>query len=169
VTRSCFLSSLFFSFCLLAAFSGNRLFAQQLPSAPVPDQPSPAAILSDSDIAARDALANRYIHDILSYWQQRLQLQDWNVYILLSRPADLRPGTLGNIHWDMEKKSATIRVMDAAGYTPDITAMLKDMQVTVVHELVHLELASLPVSDADRSNQEYAIDHLTDALLASQH
>ncbi len=45
--------------------------------------------------------------------------------------------------------------------------MLKDMQVTVVHELVHLELASLPVSDADRSNQEYAIDHLTDALLAS--
>jgi hypothetical protein len=157
VTRSCFLSSLFFLSCLLAAPSGNRLFAQQ----------SPQAAASDSDIAERDAVANRYIHDLLPYWQKRLQLQDWNVYILLSRPVDLRRGTLGNIHWDMEKKSATIRVMDASGYPPDVTAMLKDMQVTVVHELVHLELASLPVSDADRSNQEYAIDHLTDALLAA--
>jgi hypothetical protein len=163
VTRSCFLSFLFFSFCLLAAPGGNRLFAQQSPSA-APQ----TAIAPDSGIADREGLANRYIHDILPYWQRRLQLQDWNVYILLSRPADLRPGTLGNIHWDMEKKSATIRVMDASGYTSDVTAMLKDMQVTVVHELVHLELASLPVSDADRSNQEYAIDHLTDALLASE-
>ena len=163
MTRSClqgyFLgcpkSSLFLFFCLLAALSGNRLSAQQSPAAVAPDP------------AQREAQANRYIHEILPYWQRRLQLQDWNIYILLSRPEDLRPGTLGNIHWDSEKKSATIRVMDASGYTSDSTAMLKDMQVTVVHELVHLELASLPVSDADRSNQEYAIDHLTDALLAS--
>jgi hypothetical protein len=163
VTRSCFLSFLLPSFCLLAAFSGNRLIAQQLPSVAIPQ----TAIASDPDLARREALANSYIHDILPYWQRRLQLQDWNIYILLSRPADLRAGTLGNIHWDAEKKSATIRVMDASGYTPDVTAMLKDMQVTVVHELVHLELASLPVSDADRSNQEFAIDHLTDALLAA--
>jgi len=164
VTRSCFLSSLVF-FCLLAAPGGNRLFAQQSPST------APQTVsASDYDIAQRQAQANRYIHDLLPYWQKRLQLDDWNVYILLSRPADLRPGTLGNIHWDREKKSATIRVMDASGYASgDVTAMLKDMQVTVVHELVHLELASLPVSDADRSNQEYAIDHLTDALIASDH
>jgi hypothetical protein len=57
--------------------------------------------------------------------------------------------------------------MDSTGYHTDLTAMLKDMQVTVVHELVHLELASLPVAEADRSNQEFAIDHLTDALLAA--
>src|SRR6185437_12657514 len=73
----------------------------------------------------------------------------------------------GNIHWDREKKAATIRVMDSSGYHTDLAAMLKDMQVTVVHELVHLELASLPVAEADRSNQEFAIDHLTDALLAA--
>ncbi len=115
----------------------------------------------------RQALANRYVHEILPYWQHRLALQDWDVHVLLSRPEDLRPGTLGNIHWDREKKAATIRVMDSTGYHTDLAAMLKDMQVTVVHELVHLELASLPVAEADRSNQEFAIDHLTDALLAS--
>ncbi len=113
----------------------------------------------------RQALANQYIHEILPYWQKRLQLNDWNVYILLARPEDLRPGTLGNIHWDRELKTATIHVMDASGYPADLIAMLKDMQVTVVHELIHLELASLPVSEADRSNQEFAIDHITDALL----
>jgi hypothetical protein len=115
----------------------------------------------------RQALANRYVHEILPYWQHRLALDDWQVHILLSRPEDLRPGTLGNIHWDREKKAATIRVMDSTGYHTDLPAMLKDMQVTVVHELVHLELASLPVAEADRSNQEFAIDHLTDALLAA--
>jgi hypothetical protein len=73
---------------------------------------------------------------------------------------------LGNIHWDRGQKAATIRVMDASGYGADVVAMLKDMQVTVVHELVHLELASLPVDEADRNNQEFAIDRLTDALLA---
>jgi hypothetical protein len=87
----------------------------------------------------------------------------------MARPDDLRSGTLGNIHWDMDKKTATIRVMDASGYKASPAAdILKDMEVTVVHELVHLELASLPVSDADRSNQEYAIDNLTDALLQSK-
>lgn len=115
----------------------------------------------------RQALANRYVHEILPYWQHRLALDDWDVHILLSRPEDLRPGTLGNIHWDREKKSATIRVMDSTGYHTEMAAMLKDMQVTVVHELVHLELASLPIAEADRTNQEFAIDHLTDALLTA--
>jgi len=118
--------------------------------------------------AERQALAHRYVHEVLPYWQRRLQLDEWHVYVLLSRPADLRPGTLGNIHWDAEKKTATIHVMDASGYPADIARMLKDMEVTIVHELVHLELASLPVSDADRSNQEFAIDHITDALLRTE-
>ena len=125
-------------------------------------QPADAA----PNLEDREALANRWVHEILPYWQHRMALDGWDIHILLSRPEDLRPGTLGNIHWDREKKSATIRVMDAVGYHADSVAMLKDMRVTVVHELVHLELASLPVADADRSNQESAIDRLADALLA---
>jgi hypothetical protein len=160
-----FLRTLLSSLCFFVAMSGGRLSAQHASPAPIPVSVSASA---SPDPAERQALANRYVHEILPYWQQRLQLQDWTVHLLLSRPVDLRPGTLGNIHWDMEKKTATIRVMDASGYTTDVMAMLQDMQVTVVHELVHLELASLPVSDADRSNQENAIDHLTDALLHSE-
>ncbi|HVW09915.1 MAG TPA: hypothetical protein VG672_09535 [Bryobacteraceae bacterium] len=142
-----------FSFLFLTAL-GSCAYAQQAAN---------SALGADES----QALANRYVHEILPYWQHRLQLDDWNVHILLSRPQDLRPGTLGNIHWNREQKAATIRVMDVSGYHTDLVAMLKDMQVTVVHELVHLELASLPVAEADRTNQEFAIDRLTDALLAA--
>jgi hypothetical protein len=132
-----------------------------------PDSPAAKPGTEDPAPEQREAAANRFVHEILPYWQHRLQLDDWTVYVLLARPADLRTGTLGNIHWDAEKKQATIRVMDASGYPGDLAPMLKDMEVTVVHELVHLELASMPVAEADRNNQENAIDRITAALLQS--
>jgi hypothetical protein len=122
---------------------------------------------TEPDSANREILANRYVHEVLPYWQNRLQLKDWTITILMSRRGDLRPGTLGNIHWDADKKSATIRVLDAADYPTPLTAALKDMEFTIVHELIHLELASLPRSEASRSDEEFAINHLTDALLQS--
>ncbi len=121
-----------------------------------------------SDGAQREALANTFIHETLPYWQHRLQLEGWNISILMSRAADLRPGTLGNIHWDADKKTAMIRVLDVSDYTMPYPNALKDMEFTIVHELIHLEFASLPVSDENRSGEEYAINHLADALLQSK-
>jgi hypothetical protein len=39
------------------------------------------------------------------------------------------------------------------------------MEVTVVHELVHIQLASLPRSEASRGQEEHAVTELTNALL----
>ena len=39
------------------------------------------------------------------------------------------------------------------------------MEFTIVHELVHLELASLPRSEASRSNEEHAVNLSAEALL----
>jgi hypothetical protein len=44
--------------------------------------------------------------------------------------------------------------------------MLKDLEFTVVHELIHLELASLPKSEASRRSEEFAVNQLTEALLS---
>jgi hypothetical protein len=44
--------------------------------------------------------------------------------------------------------------------------MLDDMEFTVVHELIHLELSSLPRSEASRRDEEYAVNQIADALLA---
>jgi hypothetical protein len=43
--------------------------------------------------------------------------------------------------------------------------MLDDMEFTVVHEMVHLQLASLPRSEASRRVEEHAVNELAAALL----
>ena len=72
---------------------------------------------------------------------------------------------MGNIRWDADKKTATIRVLDAADYPMSFPAALKDMEFTIVHELIHLELASMPRSEASRREEEYAVNRIAGALL----
>ena len=117
----------------------------------------------------RSLLAESFAREKLWVWQKRLNLQDWDVAVEVVRSTELRPKTMGNIHWDNEKKTALIRVLDPADYNLPFQAMLDDMEFTVVHELIHLEIA--PVlshftrSDADRSEEEFAVNHMADALL----
>ena len=117
----------------------------------------------------RSLLAESFAREKLAVWQKRLNLQDWDVTLEVVRSTELRPRTLGNIHWDNEKKTAVIRVLDPADYRLPFPEMLDDMEFTVVHELIHLEIA--PVlshftrSDADRSEEEYAVNHMAEALL----
>jgi hypothetical protein len=106
-----------------------------------------------------------YLNQRLAIWQQRLSLQDWKISIIMSHPSDLKPRTLGNIHWDSDKKSAVIRVLDASDYRLPYKEMLDDMEFTVVHELIHLELSSLPRSEASRRDEEHAVNQIADALL----
>ncbi len=132
------------------------VFAQDVPASP----PSPHE---------RTVMAEAFSAEKLRYWQKRLNLQDWKISLLLVRTADLKPKTLGNIHWDSDKKTAVIRVLDPADYKLTAQAMLDDMEFTVVHELIHLELSpvlsSLQRSDANRMEEEHAVNHMAQALL----
>jgi hypothetical protein len=119
----------------------------------------------EPDAQERGPLAERRIRERLGLWQRRLNLQDWTISVVMSHPSDLRERTLGNIHWDAGKKTAVIRVLDASVYQLPFQATVQDMEFTVVHELIHLELASLPRSEASRSDEEFAINHLAKALL----
>jgi hypothetical protein len=118
----------------------------------------------------RALTAERFTTERLAIWQKRLNLDDWSIKIVVSHSSDLKPKTLGNIHWDADTKSATIRVLHPSDYKlPTFQAMLDDMEFTVVHELIHLELASLPRSDASRRDEEYAVNRIADALLQLDH
>jgi hypothetical protein len=118
---------------------------------------------------ARTLAAERFANERVAVWQKRLNLQDWNISVVVSRTSELKPKTLGNIHWDSDKRSAVIRVLDPADYRMTEEAMLKDIEFTVVHELIHLELS--PVlspfhrDEANRREEEHAVNHLADALL----
>ena len=83
---------------------------------------------------------------------------------MISR-GNLKPNTLGHLHSDKNTGTASISVMNVSSYKLPIEAMLEDMEVTLVHELVHLELSPLPLDEASRSAEEYTVNQLTEALL----
>jgi hypothetical protein len=94
-----------------------------------------------------------------------LDLKDWQIKFQLVRTDALEPKTLGNINWDADVKSAKISVLSSYDYKLPYREMLDDMEFTVVHELVHLQLASLPRSEASRRVEEHAVNELASALL----
>jgi hypothetical protein len=109
--------------------------------------------------------SQEFINDRLAVWRQRLKLEEWRISVVMTHRSDLKPKTLGGIRWDKTKKSAVLWVLDASDYRLPFREMLDDMELTIVHELVHLELASLPRSEASRSSEEHAVNGIAEALL----
>lgn len=142
----------FLPLALLAVFCGNA-------SAQAPGESA----------RERTLVVERFATERLAAWQKRLNLQDWNITLVVSRGAELKPKTLGNIHWDTDKKTAVLRVLDPADYKLAFNEMLQDVEFTVVHELIHLELSPvlspLQRNDANRREEEHAVNHMADALL----
>lgn len=125
--------------------------------------PLNSSIPSASDNAV---VAQRYLDEKLSLWQKRLKLEDWSVTVIAAQRDGLRAGTLGNIHWDLEKKTAVIRVLDAGDYRMSSDAILRDMEFTVVHELIHLEFcASTRADQTSRADEETSVNNIAEALL----
>jgi hypothetical protein len=113
-------------------------------------------------------LAHDYLEKRLKLWQGILHLDTWNVSLDITPRSELRPGTVGNIHWDDEQKSALIRVMQASDYKVPFYSALEDMEFTVLHELLHLNLSALPRTDESRVAEEGAVDRMASALLQLQ-
>jgi hypothetical protein len=119
----------------------------------------------DTDFARRAQLAGSFVQEKLTIWQRDLGLEDWKISILMSPRSNLKARTLGGIRWDKPKKTAEIRVLAASEYRLPLNQMLDDMEFTIVHELVHLHLSSLPRSEASRRDEERAVNQLARALL----
>src|SRR5215471_8312417 len=126
------------SLFLVGAFAGSCLAPE------TPNEPR---------LCERGPLAENYLRRRLPLWQKRLKLQDWTITLVMSHPSDLRRGTLGNVHWDADKKTAKIRVLDASDYQMSFSATLRDMELTIVHELTHLELSSMTRNFKSRSEE----------------
>jgi hypothetical protein len=147
------------SLALLGVFAG-RCLAPETPREP--------------RLSKRGPLAETYLRGRLVLWQDRLNLQDWTISLVMSHPSDLRRGTLGNVRWDVDQKRAVIRVLDASEYQKPFVVALKDMEFTVVHELTHLELSSLTRNFKSRSEESFseeekAVNRMSDALLQLDH
>jgi hypothetical protein len=119
-------------------------------------------------VEARE-FAQHYIAEKVILWQQRLKLNEWKISWTMACRSDLKLDTVGQIHWDEPGKSAAILVLDPSDYHMPFDAMLDDMELTIVHELVHLKLTSLPHSEASRGSEEQAVNGISEALFALDH
>jgi hypothetical protein len=146
----------------LALWTVVSAFAQTTTS----DRSTPEPCIACPSAVEVRQLAQQYVTERLAIWQQRLKLEAWRISVLPGRSSELKPKTLGAIRWDKNKKTAVIWVLDAADYKLPFRAMLDDMELTVVHELVHLEMASLPHGEASRGTEEQAVNGIAGALLA---
>ncbi|MBI2686255.1 MAG: hypothetical protein HYX27_08060 [Acidobacteria bacterium] len=150
----------------LALFAFAPAFAQTLAREEALAVSSAVSTVTPSSAGAITAQAvERFVDERLAVWQKCLSLDDWKISIVMARRNALKPNTRGQIKWDKHKKSAVIAILDALDYELPVPEMFADMEVTIVHELVHLELASLPRREASRSSEEHAVNRITEALL----
>jgi len=109
--------------------------------------------------------ADRFVSERLQVWQRRLRFEDWKFSIIMSPQTELKPNTVGNIHWNAAEKSAVIRILDISDYDLDCRDALKDMDFTIVHELLHLKVSLLPRCEATRKPEESAVNEIAGALM----
>ena len=110
-------------------------------------------------------VSNEQVHDWLHLWQKRLHLEDWKVEVKIVRIWDLEQGTLGHIDWSAAHKTAVIKVLNPADYELPKDKVPADMELSIVHELVHLHLSALPLNKSSRNAEEQVVSMIANALL----
>jgi hypothetical protein len=144
----------------LASIGVNCLLVMGCAASACAQTPPPATAAEQAE------LAQKFVDEKLALWKQRLKLEDWRVSAVMTPRIDFAPQTLGGIRWDKPKKTAVIYVLAPADYRLPFHEMLDDMELTVVHELVHLDLATAPHHEASRSVEEHAVNGIAEAMLA---
>ena len=110
-------------------------------------------------------VSDEQVHDWLRLWQKRLRLEEWKVDVKIVRIWDLEQGTLGHIDWSVPHKTATIKVLNPSDYELPKDKIPADMELSIVHELVHLHLSVLPLNKSTRNAEEQVVSMLADALV----
>jgi hypothetical protein len=111
-------------------------------------------------------LTHELVVEWVTRWQRRLALEDWKIEAKIVRLNQLPKGTIANIHWSLPRRTATIKVLDPIDSTLPKSEIARDAELSVVHELVHLSMAKLPLDSANTDLEEEAVKKLSVALLA---
>ena len=111
-------------------------------------------------------LTEEMIHGWVKSWTRRLALSEWKIEAKIVRLAQLPRGTVANIHWSLPRRTATIKVLDPVDSTLPRNEIVRDTELSVVHELVHLSMAKLPLDSNDTELEEQVVKRLSVALMS---
>ncbi|MBZ5595780.1 MAG: hypothetical protein LAP39_26370 [Acidobacteriia bacterium] len=130
---------------------------------------SAAPASRDRFTTLKPVVTDEQVHDWLHVWQKRLRLEDWKIEVKVVRVWELEQGTLGHIDWSIPHKTATIKVLNPSDYELPKDKIPADMELSVVHELVHLHLSVLPLNKSSRPAEEQVVSMIADALVNLEH
>jgi hypothetical protein len=102
----------------------------------------------------------------IKLWQKRLALEDWKIDVKIVRVWELPDNAVANIHWSLPTHRATVKVLNAVDSTLKKSEIVDDTELSVVHELVHLSMAKLPLDPNHTELEEETVKKLSVALVA---
>jgi hypothetical protein len=149
-------------FCLISVVMGTEKPSVTGVAARTANSPQ----VQRSGISPAPLLTEDQVSGWIVKWQTRLGLQDWQIDAKIVRMPDLPRNAVANIHWSLPSKTATVRVMNSIDSTLPKSEIVKDTELSVVHELVHLSMAKLPLDPTHTELEEEAVRKLSIALLA---
>lgn len=103
----------------------------------------------------------------LSKWQKILRLQDWNVHVEVKRERDMEmEGRCAELSCQEPTRHAWIVIRDPTDY-PDTAAEPQDMEMSIVHELLHIYTRpfDLPGQGPKHIAEEWLIEAVCHALV----
>ena len=81
------------------------------------------------------------IDELLPYYMNRLGLRDWGITTILRPQTDLRANAIAQIHWQLSLRHGTMSLADPKTRSENVSE--PDMEISCVHELLHLCLAPI--------------------------
>ncbi|MEE9594253.1 MAG: hypothetical protein V3V92_02530 [Candidatus Hydrothermarchaeales archaeon] len=109
-------------------------------------------------------LSSRDAERLVKQWQKVLRLDDWRITVKICRSMDIA-GTLGAVRILKQSKEAKMQLLDPIDFSdPDSP---HDMEVTLVHELLHLSTDAFdpPKEGCEHMHFEIALNTIAEALV----
>ena len=127
-------------------------------------------------VSASPKVTQKHLDSVVKYWQGVLSLQDWEIRAHTVRLVDLDEGTLGVSRRDPNFRVMQIGVLDPRDYAEAVVSMglvsktdkeiRRDIDDTILHEIVHLRLRELVQADVNEIGdaEEVTVNRITSAL-----
>ena len=99
----------------------------------------------------------------MKFWQKRMGMTEWNITLRVVRQTAINSEAWGEAEWNPETKTGVISVLDPRDYNLKGGELRQDMECTIVHELVHIQVS--PLEAPDGNVRERVVNQIMTALL----
>jgi hypothetical protein len=105
------------------------------------------------------------LEEWLEEWKSILRLQDWSIDVRIVRSFEMDM-TVGDVIRHPEQRHAIVRILDPRDIDPESPTWQRDVESTLVHELLHVVFYSVDhVDETAEMIFEQGINSTADALV----